>query len=224
MGKRTSFVINRVVFPTKTAATRHCSGILGKPGLSEEDSAFLRDLIERHPERDQKVGVGIRRFFVAADGFGRRCFWLERVDGSRTDFSFKSCLTPPTHETDVRQALRHLITEQIIAFRDNAFSLSPEVPCAITGAMVNSDGSHIDHRPPLTFLGLIESFFAGSGLSYETVPVKPTADGDTATYLADEQIANAWCEYHRANAVLQIVTKRANLSQGGARSQGGGST
>lgn len=224
MGKRLSYVVNGIAFATKAAAEKHCSTILNKPSLSDEDSAFLSALIELHHERDQKIGVGIRRFFVGSDlRFGGRCFWIERIDGTRTDFSFKTCLKPPTHESDVRQALRFLITPQVMAFRDNAFFLASEVACAITGEMVTTDGAHIDHRPPLTFLALIESFLKTMGLTYERIPVKPTADGDTATYLADDEIGRAWCEYHQANAVLQVVTTRANLSQGGRRDTSSGS-
>jgi Protein of unknown function (DUF3223) len=60
--------------------------------IGEQDSQLLRALLERHPEAHQKIGIGIKRFFRAAAIYGTDCFWLERDDGTRTDFSYQSCV------------------------------------------------------------------------------------------------------------------------------------
>lgn len=206
--------VNGIGFPTKAALTKHVSAMLGKGVVTDDDHTFLLDLIERHPDRDIKVGCGIARFFVAASGQGTNCFWLERLDGSTTDFSFKSCITAPSHESDVRQALRGLITGQVIAFRDSAFMMTETVPCAITGVPVASPNAHVDHRPPKTFLALIRAFLASESVRINDVGVEGTVDGVTSRTLLDVALAERWCRYHRENCDLQIVTKRANLSQG----------
>ncbi|CAN5799958.1 hypothetical protein BH11MYX4_BH11MYX4_23090 [soil metagenome] len=57
--------------------------MLKQSTLTLDDEQFLVALLEGHPESAQKIGVGVRRVFVNADGFGGRCFWLERVDDIR---------------------------------------------------------------------------------------------------------------------------------------------
>lgn len=210
------YVVLGFPFATKTALLAHCSAMLKQPTLTLDDEQFLVALLEGHPESAQKIGVGVRRVFVNADGFGGRCFWLERVDGSCTDFSFRSCVTPPLHANEVRMALRQLVTDQIIEFRDATFVAS-SVACAITGELIASDAAHVDHRPPDHFIVLVERFLAVHGLTIDAVKVEPTKDGVTSRELTDPVLARAWCTFHREHAVLQIVGKRANLSQGTGR-------
>jgi hypothetical protein len=64
--------------------------------VSDDDAQHLRALLELHDERQEKIGVGIHHFEVgdAPDGFGGKCFWIVRNDGSRIDFSFVHCLKP----------------------------------------------------------------------------------------------------------------------------------
>jgi hypothetical protein len=199
-------------YPTKAAVTAQCRSMLdGGP----VDEVFLLDLLAMHPEYEQKVGVGVARFFVNPDGFGGRCFWLERLDGSKTDWSFRSCLTPPTHEQEVRSALRRLVMYQVLEFRDLA--IETDARCAITGIQVTRHSAHVDHRPPKTFLSLVESFLAEVGLTYENISVQPTKDGSTTTELCDVELARRWQNFHAQHAVLQLTSARANLSQGGGR-------
>ncbi len=54
--------------------------------IDGEDHLSLLDLIERHPEAVQKIGSEIKRFYKAPTELGTSCFWIERTDGSNTDF------------------------------------------------------------------------------------------------------------------------------------------
>lgn len=65
--------------------------------VSEADAADLSALIERHDERDEKVGTGIIGFEVnkpPADvaQFSNRCFWIIRNNKTKIDFSIGHCL------------------------------------------------------------------------------------------------------------------------------------
>lgn len=60
--------------------------------VSSDDEAFLRLLIERHPESAEKIGGGISSFSVRSGDFGTRCFWVNRLNQSTEKFSFKACL------------------------------------------------------------------------------------------------------------------------------------
>ena len=74
----------------RTMLNRYSIGDIVPPG----DGIDLSALLKRHNEKDEKIGVGIDHFEVgpAPDGFGGKCFWIVRTDGSRIDFSFKHCL------------------------------------------------------------------------------------------------------------------------------------
>jgi len=67
-----------------------------EPGrdLRGEDFRLVRALLEHHPERQAKVGVGVSCLKVDASlhDSGSRCFWVVRVDGSAEDFSLRKCL------------------------------------------------------------------------------------------------------------------------------------
>lgn len=67
--------------------------------VSAEDATDLSALLERHDERDEKVGNGVAGFEVNTPPqdvpqFSKRCFWVIRADGSKIDFSIGHCLKP----------------------------------------------------------------------------------------------------------------------------------
>jgi hypothetical protein len=65
--------------------------------VSAADALDLTALLERHDEREEKIGNGIAGFEVDAPPndvpqFSERCFWIVRNDGTRIDFSIGHCL------------------------------------------------------------------------------------------------------------------------------------
>lgn len=65
--------------------------------VSDQDAAELEALLDRHDERDEKVGNGIAGFEVNvppadAPPFSTRCFWIVRDGGEKIDFSYVHCL------------------------------------------------------------------------------------------------------------------------------------
>lgn len=205
--------VGNKLFPTKKSAGDAVRAILYAypvgATVSDEHAVFLAELLELHPERDMKIGAGIRSFQVERNE-GSNGFWLTRTDGTRTDFSFLSCLTPPTPEAEARAGFRSEVRDQIDAFRSAAFAARSMVPCALTGEIVKITNAHIDHDP--TFEELLSRFLVSLGVALGAVHVEPTRDGETATRLADRQLAEAWSTFHRVNARLRIVSVRANLS------------
>jgi hypothetical protein len=66
-------------------------------GVNSADAADLAALLERHDDRDEKIGQGIAGFEVNlpptdVPQFSKRCFWVVRDDGSKIDFSIGHCL------------------------------------------------------------------------------------------------------------------------------------
>jgi hypothetical protein len=63
-----------------------------KTPIPEPHHSFLCALVARHPNASGKAGAGIRHFTVELAVHGTRCFYLTRVDGTKTDFSYFKCL------------------------------------------------------------------------------------------------------------------------------------
>lgn len=56
--------------------------------VNEADYKFLIELLSLHPEANEKIGIGVRRFYRRISEEGTPCFYLERTDGTNDDFSF----------------------------------------------------------------------------------------------------------------------------------------
>jgi hypothetical protein len=88
-------VVGSQTFNSKSEALRFFSDMLGRyrdgEDISEIDSILLRDLLNRHPDAQQKIGTGVKRFFRAPSG-PTSCFWIEQNDGTPIDFSFQKCV------------------------------------------------------------------------------------------------------------------------------------
>lgn len=99
MGKTRPIALRTRTFSKSGDATAFFSAMLQRyligQRLSSSDEADILALIERHDERDYKVGVGVSYIEVAHSPSpyeNERCFWIVRTDGSRVDISYKHCL------------------------------------------------------------------------------------------------------------------------------------
>jgi hypothetical protein len=54
--------------------------------------------LDRHPQRDEKIGVGIHHFEVQSADYGTHCFAIVRKDGAAVNFSFKVCISPEKYK------------------------------------------------------------------------------------------------------------------------------
>lgn len=206
--------IGEIEFKTKKAATAAVREILYRyqPGdtLTDSDAEFMLGVLCRHPEADEKVGCGVSSIQVEQNG-PTVGFWLTRRDGSRTDFSFVACITPPTKEAEAKAAMRLEIRNQIERYRESVFARRDETRCPIGGDTITKATCHVDHASP-TFTELVRGFLTIEGKALRDVAVLPTTDGSTTTIMADRDLAARWSEYHRAHATLRTVSRAANLS------------
>lgn len=83
--------------------------------INEGDSDHLQNLVERHPEAQEKIGCGVKRFFKAPTNKGTSCFWIEREDKSRTDFSYITCvdLKGKSLYQEFAEACREAVREEL---------------------------------------------------------------------------------------------------------------
>lgn len=208
---RLQFVVNGEVFKTKKSLQERCRSILrATEEISLTDQEFLADLVTRyHPEAELKAGSGISRIYRDSDCYGGLCFWILRVDGTATDFSFMACITHPTAESDAKSAMRTAVLPDIQAFRD---SRAAQAHCEFSGELLVAGEIHVDHKPPQTFDAIARDFLVTKGIMWEQVPIEPTLDGVTGNRISDSDFEQDWRFYHRVNAVLRLVPRKSNLS------------
>lgn len=213
------------VFRTKTEATAFFKAMLAryKAGetVNDRDGLMLRALIERHPERDQKVDVGIRGFYVDMATMGTKCFWLQRIDGTKTDFSYPTCVrgTAPSVRSQAISALRRVVDRDIVIAKRRKFDDLKDddgkVECPATGEALSWEDVHADHQQPMTFEVICTTFAASRKIGLEDLPITYGADNQLTPALTDESLAEAFRQYHHSVAKIRIVSKRRNLLEAG---------
>lgn len=178
---------------TKKEMTERCRKILhGKPEVIGDDFGFMMQILSRHTEADKKIGCGITRMWSAPNPVytHTRNFWIERCDGSTTDFSYTHCITP---RDEFKSACRNAIHPQIKAFRE-----------------ANNMGRdrHADHHPE-SFDSILNRFVEEHG----KCRVIPTSDNKIGCFLADKDYEKKWCDFHERKAVLRDIPWRDNLTK-----------
>lgn len=216
----------RKEFTSKKDAKSYCKNLLGKyrnnQTIQEDDAQFLQSLLERHPDAAQKIGCGVKRFFRAGTGMGTDCFWLERTDGSRTDFSYIACADAKSKSLYQRfaEACRQSVQPQLDKAKEEHFAkyadADGKVECEVTGEMVGKNESHLDHKKPMTFQVIVMTFVEANKLGINADMLTPSRDAQFVTTFVNEDIRHGFEEYHRRVAKLRIVKNSANLSLGGS--------
>jgi hypothetical protein len=213
-----SYTIGTTHFPTKTALTAHIQALVARyqdgQTIAGADEDFVRALLHTHPNHAAKVGSGISRLTVRTvtnHGHRTRCFWIDRTDGTRTDFSWHACLTPPSPAQDARRAFRDALGPQLADFKARRLAAGP-VTCPHTGAALTLSNAHADHVAPNTFKALLDRFLDIEGLSDHEVAVEPTTDGTVTNRLQDKDLESRWLTYHYKYAKLELLSRIANLS------------
>jgi hypothetical protein len=96
MSRRKPLNIGEMAFDSKKAANIFIQELLNsqplKVAIPEPHHSFLCALVSRHPEAAEKIGQGIKHFTVEFAAHGTICFYLTRVDGTKTDFSSGKCV------------------------------------------------------------------------------------------------------------------------------------
>jgi hypothetical protein len=220
-------VIGTLQFNTQTKALAYFKAMLARyrPGdsIDATDTVHLHQLIERHVEAAQKIGCGIARFYVELTEKGTHCFWLERLDGSRTDFSYISCVKAKAKSLyqDFKEACREAVAGDLMVAKRAHFDTygdeSGRVPCDITGELLLPHECHLDHAHPMTFEVIVRGFLAAEQGVLSRSLLSTSQDQQFATTFLDPALAQRFRDYHRRVANLRIIKNQINLSLGGSQ-------
>jgi hypothetical protein len=217
---RKTYHVGGRIFATQKSLIEFVQGILHRPfvgrSLAEDEFQFMLSLIDRHQEREQKIGVGVADIRIAVNPkYKNRMFEITRLDGSTTDFSYRVCIRPTTSLDNFIGACRAIASEQVKQYKVERFShagADGRIACDLSGRMVTMKEAHVDHEPPATFDRLRRDFVVAIGLDPEQVVTTGHADNETVLGFADPAVADAFARFHRERARLRLLSIGANLS------------
>jgi len=167
---------------TKVYKKKKCQEILKKGIISEEDTTFLLKLIEGHPDYDSKVGCGIEGFCIKRTYWNNNCFFIKRLDGTETDFSYSVCLKPRSHIQKVKAACRTAITKDMM--------------------IVSRPGYIAHHETP--FKEIFERWISKKDI--EKLEMNESKDNCITTSFKDESITKDFRDFHNSIAKIKEVT------------------
>lgn len=227
MGKRHPVELHSRKFATKTEAHDFFKDMLRKyePGdtVSPQHSRLLRELLSRHPEANEKIGSGIAGFFVDGTEFGSQCFHLRRVDGTSTDFSYKTCVAgqPPSLQQEFYQACFSAVRDTIRARKKALFSKPGEtVACSATGSALSIEEAEFRHTSP-TFSELVQDFIYSRSLAIHSGMLTTGQDNQYETEFKDPVLASQFMVFHDRNANLAIFHRSVGRKAGRQAVEGG---
>ncbi len=219
MAKREKLLIGPYTFETKKACMQHVQQLISST-LGEgaevrpchEHFGFLRELFERHHEKEQKYGSGLAGYKVGRDTYGNLHFLVMRVDGTEVDISWRTAVsgTGRTPRQNLEAAMRQAIAPQIDEVRTKTDFSSA---CPLCGVPLNARASHVDHDEP-RFTDLVRTFLDTYGM--EAPETFDDAPGRNAAVFRpqDHAFAAAWASFHRSHAKLRAVHDDCNLKRG----------
>lgn len=218
-----SVKVGGLLFPSKKAAAKFYKEILFRypkgacipPGC---DFDFLRASVDDHSCAALKRGTGVAQFLVGSNAYGSRTFYIQRTDGTQTDFSYMKCIDKnlSAPRTRLIRALRAEIWPNVEELKSQYFDMHGDerrqISCPITGEKVGFADAHADHIPPRTFTVLVECFLTAHGIVPSHELIAPVVDMGTPR-LADRELAARWVAYHSTMARFRIISSRANVAR-----------
>ena len=182
------------------------------------DSDFVDDVLDllaHHPDVSQKVGAGVKEIYVdRTPPWNTKGFFLTRVDGTSTDFSYKACLSGDgTPRQRFSMAARSAIQPTIAKYRNEVFS-SHSVFCPMTGKQLMPDTCHIDHAPPNIFSKIVNDYLSENKIDLLSIRYRFRKDMITTERFLDEELIASFVEFHNQRATLRAVDKDWNIKVG----------
>jgi hypothetical protein len=170
---------------------------------------LFMELVKRHPEKENKIGVGINYFTILLDGYKKKYLSIKRVDNTQCDISWIKCIDMNTYNFEIllKDAMRFEIREQILEYKfNNPFPRE----CCKCKKYFNSNDIEIDHY--IDFKVLYDNFIK-SNPNYPTVFDDEPTFNNAVFKLSDKEYADKWSLYHKENAILQLLCKKCHKNK-----------
>ncbi len=212
MGKAQPVELPSIHFPTKNSAKEFFQKMLNrykdKEEINQEDHILLYELLLRHPDASDKIGVGVKRFFRdQSPDHPTSCFHVEREDGQLTDFSYLECISSvkPTLEQYFYRACRQSVSEILTAKKNNLFGQGT-VKCCKTNEVVTKENSEYRHTTP-KFSKIVNDFKRELNRPINKEMFYEDADLQYTTRFSDNEIEKMFIAFHKKMANLDLFKK-----------------
>ncbi|MEP3143546.1 DUF3223 domain-containing protein [Qipengyuania citrea] len=202
------------------------------------DHSDLMALLERYDmcglDGPSKIGVGVDRFETRlniTNGGKNVGFWVIRLDGSETDFSFIRAVNkaPKGALDQLVDACRTAVQAELQSARIAYFAMhadrSGRVVCAISGDRISERDCGLEYAKR-GFSELVGDFVITQGWQ-DGIPegvLSAPADAQTTTSFASPSHAAAFREFHRTTARVRVVSKKLVRQRRNELVTGGGAT
>ncbi len=215
------YIIGSKEFKTKSKIVEFVQSILYKYNqgefLDKADFEFVYCLIcEGHHDPDKKIGCGVAGIFVNTNDYNKRGFFLKRLDGTETDFSYVKCIYKKSKLHDLKSACRTSIREDIVTFREDFFCKNQDangfVTCPFTHEKLTTDNYHVDHVPPNTFNKIFSDWLSTYNIKPRTIELTGYDDGEITKKFVDKEIEKSFIDFHKKHMDLRITSRLGNLS------------
>ena len=85
--------------------------------------------------------------------------------------------------------------------------------CPILNIPVFPNNCHIDHVPPKTFKQLVKNWLITENIKIKDVKFDELKDDQIVRKMTDKTQKRSWQMFHQENAILRVLSVKANLSQ-----------
>lgn len=90
------YIIDKNVYSSKASIHKYFKEVksfyAAKDVLTREHQIEVWNLLQYHPNKDEKIGCGIKHFKVDYKDHGTTCFYVVRKDDTHASFSYPTCI------------------------------------------------------------------------------------------------------------------------------------
>jgi len=205
--------LGQLKFDSKKAAKEFFKEILntGEIGriLNEEETNHLTSLLNLRPRRSEKIGAGIESIEISLSHFNNRCFVINQVDGTQSDFSYYKCIDGDHKPfTIFSNACRQAVRLRRYEWKVSQFH-STYAKCEISNMDIIWKKSRVKHDPSTPFAAIVQDFLNLNNIDLSTIEYdRESAQG---VRFEDQQLAIDFDQYHEEHAVLRLVHHKQSL-------------
>jgi len=183
--------------------------------LSDEHERFMMTLLAYRGKRYfEKVGSGTGHVYIR-DSLGSHgkvypCFYISRIDGSETDFSWRKCV-------DDIPSGRSKQSWEIKKFHE---ACRNEIQPVVQAVRSGTDWAYGDevHHADISFIGLVNWFIRECSVDIEHIDYIGNGDCEDFTQFADRELATRWVEFHNRYAQLVPLNRELHRMEHSRRS------
>ena len=195
-------------FPTKTAAGDAIRAVLHghRVGteLADEEYQLIRNLLDMHPEAQDKIGAGVAGIRIGAPRKGPHpCFEIIHTDCDPIDFSYKTCLKAPSIRSQVHNVMRFETADQRTAYLQSRIAAGTFVSDE-SGTPLDLDHTHVSYFQGPPFAQIADLFAAAEG-GWEAIELSPSTEPGPGKFVDRDQ-AERWRQHHGQQAVFGLLT------------------